>query len=163
MKRVNQIRKHPLYIKTAEALAVQERDREFCGHLLTHCLDVARIAYIWNLEEHLGYEKEWIYAAALLHDLGREMQNRTGLSHEQGSALLAEKILPDCGFDPEETRKIMDAILAHRSKAKEESRTEGSLGRLLYLADKKSRNCFDCPAEPGCNWDSQKKNREIQI
>ena len=33
---------------------------------------------------------------------------------------------------------------------------------LIYRADKKSRNCFSCKAEPECYWSSAKKNMTIQ-
>ena len=48
-----------------------EHDREFCCHQITHLLDVARIAYIKNLEAGLGIDKELIYTAAILHDIGK--------------------------------------------------------------------------------------------
>ena len=36
--------------------------------------NVARLMYIYALEEHLELPKELIYAAALLHDIGRAQQ-----------------------------------------------------------------------------------------
>ena len=44
-------------------------------------MDVARIAYIENLEAQLGLEKEDIYIAALLHDLGRVDEYESGIGH----------------------------------------------------------------------------------
>ena len=74
MERVNGILKDPLYRTCLSKIALFERDRIFCGHDMAHFLDVARLAYIFNLEENLGIEKEEIYTAALLHDVGRFVQ-----------------------------------------------------------------------------------------
>ena len=76
-----------------EQIRVLEQDRIFCRHDTTHFLDVARIAYIENLENGLGLAKEEIYAAALLHDIGRHLQYTRGIPHEQASAMEAEGIL----------------------------------------------------------------------
>ena len=63
MERVNGILKDPLYRTCLSKIALFERDRIFCGHDMAHFLDVARLAYIFNLEENLGIEKEEIYTA----------------------------------------------------------------------------------------------------
>ena len=44
-----------------------------------HLLDVARLAWIFNLEANQEISKERIYAAALLHDIGRHIQYETEL------------------------------------------------------------------------------------
>lgn len=41
---------------------------------MEHFLDVARLMYIYNLEDQAGFSKEMIYAAGLLHDIGRYEQ-----------------------------------------------------------------------------------------
>lgn len=41
---------------------------------MSHLLDVARIAYIRNLEKGYGFRKDVIYAAAVLHDIGKALQ-----------------------------------------------------------------------------------------
>ena len=51
-----------------------EADRRFCRHSMVHFLDVARIGTIIALEEGLKINREWIYAAALLHDCGKHEQ-----------------------------------------------------------------------------------------
>ncbi len=93
MKRVNAIWEHPVFQAYYKRLQELEADRIFCRHQLEHLLDTARIAYIQNLEEHLGLEKEWIYAASLLHDVGKCCQYEEGIPHEVASAQIAEKIL----------------------------------------------------------------------
>ena len=68
MERINKISEHPLWKLNMTQLKEAERDRIFCKHGIEHLLDVARIAYIENLEQNCGVSKEGIYAAALLHD-----------------------------------------------------------------------------------------------
>ena len=71
MERVNRILRHPRYADCLKQVRDCETGRIFCRHQMEHFLDVARIAYILNLEEGRGLAKDMIYAAALLHDCGR--------------------------------------------------------------------------------------------
>lgn len=137
-----------------------EVDRPFCHHDMVHFMDVARIGWIINLEEGHGIEKEWIYAAALLHDIGRHDQYADGTPHEQAGARRAPQILRECGFDDKETDVIISAIASHRDK---EVASEASLRGILYRADKLSRACFACKAEKECNWKNDKKNLHIKV
>lgn len=162
MKEIEAIRNHPLYVKYYKKLKKAERDRIFCRHQMSHYLNVARIAYIYNLEQSLGFRKEVIYAAAILHDIGKYKQYKKKVPHEIASAEMAEKILgeiPEEYFTEDERQQIIEAVLEHR-KMKEDM-TE--LGRLLYISDKKSRACFMCAAEKECDWSSEKKNMELDI
>ena len=54
MERLNTVLRHPLYQQYYKELREEERDRIFCCHQMEHLLDVARIAYIRNLENNLG-------------------------------------------------------------------------------------------------------------
>lgn len=155
MDRINQICAHPRWKECVEIIRVLEQDRIFCRHDTTHFLDVARIAYIENLENGLGLAKEEIYAAALLHDIGRHLQYTKGIPHEQASAMEAEGILKDCGFAKEERERILGAILQHRAQ---ETGTADGLAGLIYRADKTSRACLFCAACQECNWSAEKKN-----
>lgn len=155
MERADRICRHPLWRDSMEQIRVLERDRVFCRHDTVHCLDVARLAYIEALEQGLTVPKELIYAAALLHDIGRHLQYREGIPHDQGSAGIAETVLTDCGFTPEERTEVRTAILGHRDRETGERR---DLAGLLYRADKASRNCLFCEAEAACNWSPEKKN-----
>lgn len=160
MERINEILEHPLWKLHTAQLKEAEQDRIFCKHGLEHLLDVARIAYIENLEQHCGISKERIYAAALLHDIGRFLQYSKGISHEEAGAELAEEILKDCGFEQEEQKEILSAIASHRNV---ETRQEQSLAGLIYRADKQSRICKVCPALSECNWSEDKKNYRLKI
>lgn len=158
MERVNRILRHPLWRGALARIAELEKDRIYCGHDLDHMLHVARLAYIESLERGLSLSKALIYAAALLHDVGRGLEYEAGIPHEEASRAMAETILPECGFCPEEAEQIMQAISAHR---KGEKIMDGLAG-LLYRADKASRNCYLCKAaDRGCNWSAAEKNRGI--
>lgn len=74
MDRVNRIWRHPVYQEHYKKIQELESERIFCRHTPEHFLDVARLMYIYALEEHLELPKELIYAAALLHDIGRAQQ-----------------------------------------------------------------------------------------
>ena len=74
MERVNRILNHPVFLEKLAKNQAAEADRRFCRHGMEHFLDVARIGMILNLQENLQIEQEWIYGAALLHDIGKHMQ-----------------------------------------------------------------------------------------
>lgn len=165
--RIEAIRRHPIFQEYYKKLELAEHDRKFCRHQMNHLLDVARIAYIQNLEQELGFSKEVIYAAALLHDIGKARQYEEGIPHEIASADLAAVILREVssqegntvGFSAEEQQEILRAIRGHRKYRKEMT----GLERLLYISDKKSRQCYACPVEKECNWSLEKKNMEIEL
>ena len=93
MKRVNAILKAPLYRRCYARLEELEKERIFYCHQMPHLLDVARIAYILNIEQNLGLEKEVIYAASILHDIGKYAQYEDGTPHEQSGEKIASEIL----------------------------------------------------------------------
>ena len=159
MDRIDKILKHDLFILCLNKNQAAEKDRIFCRHDMTHFLDVARIGRIINAEEGLGIDAELIYAAALLHDIGKHLQYEEGVPHELASAQLASGILQDCGFDGKEADIIIDAIRGHRD---EKSADEKNLKGILYRADKMSRACFCCPVESDCNWKDGKKNFRLR-
>lgn len=149
-----------------------EEGRKFCCHTMEHFIDVARIAWILNLEQNLDVRKPVIYGMALLHDIGKYRQYEEGYPHEKASAEITEIIfqeLPKDSFTKQEENAILHAIQNHRVKSKgcinnEEKRSlPETLEWLLYTADKKSRACYNCMAEPECNWTIEKKNMEIEI
>lgn len=160
MERVNKIINHKIYKQEMEKIKYFERERIYCKHGLEHQLEVARMAYILTLEEQSGIDKELIYATALLHDIGRGVQYETKESHEKISVLLAEKILPECGFSENEMRDILYAIESHREKDKN---VLNGLAKVIYEADKKSRNCFSCESAHTCYWSTDKKNKKLEL
>jgi len=162
MKAIEEIRNHPLYVEYYQKIEQEEKGRIFCCHQMGHLLDVARIAYIENLEQKLDIRKEVIYAAALLHDIGKYRQYAKGIPHEKASAEIAEVILREIAedaFSETEKASILRAILGHR-RLREDMET---LERLIYTSDKQSRNCFDCKAQKECDWDADKKNFHLCV
>ena len=157
MKRVNEILSHPLFLEHMAENCKSETDRQFCKHDLTHALDVARIAYIHNLEAELGFPKEQIYAAALLHDITKWKQHIDGTPHNESALQSAGQILADCGFSQAEIGAICEAIFHHRTPVADSK----SLPYLLYFADKLSRPCYACTASDACNWSAEKRNQGI--
>lgn len=160
MNRINKIISHPLYLEHLQKIARWEENREFCRHDTVHFMDVARIAMILNVQDGYNIEKECIYGAALLHDIGRWQQYETGICHARASAELAPVILEDCGFSAAESAEIRSAISTHRQ---ENVKDEKNLNGLLYRADKLSRPCYFCQQEKNCNWKEGRKNLEILV
>ncbi|MBQ0000009.1 MAG: HD domain-containing protein [Clostridiales bacterium] len=167
MERVNRILNHPIYQKEFRELQEAERERIFCNHTMEHFLDVARLMYIYSLEDGAPLSKELLYAAALLHDIGRNEQYQKGTPHEISGARLAGEILADCDFGEDEIDLIRFAIGNHRGSKGTGAEAAGDdrrelLSAYLYRADKRSRNCFSCKAEKECNWAAEKKNLTVQ-
>lgn len=166
MERINRILAHPLYREYYGKLEKLEKERPFCRHQMGHLLDVARIAYIRSLEQGMGLDKEIIYAAAVLHDIGKSLQYEEKIPHETAGAEIAEKILDSLTgrtgeplFSEKEREAILAAVRGHRKLRQDAEPLE----KLLYESDKASRMCFACQAEPECDWSEEKKNREIRI
>lgn len=158
MDRIDQIIYNQKYKEYRIRIEKWEKDRIFCHHDTNHFLSVARIAWILNLEEQLHMEKEYIYAAALLHDIGRFKQYEDGSDHAVVSSELAVDILSETGFSETENKLICDAIASHRIK---EVADERNLKGILYRADKLSRDCYFCKASDQCDWKNDKKNESL--
>lgn len=159
MDRRNQIYNHKLYQEYLKKNEVAEADRRFCHHDMVHFLDVARLAMIMKHQQDINVSEDLIYAAALLHDIGRWQQYEDKIPHEQASARLAPTILRECGFDAGEEEMVIEAVSNHRNS---EVKDAMDLNGLLYRADKMSRSCFACKTEADCNWKNDKKNYYIQ-
>lgn len=156
LDRINKILQHEKFIMYVKKIEELERERIFCKHNIAHFIDVARIGYILNLEGALNIDKETIYAAGLLHDIGRWKEYQEGADHALASKELAVSILEDCNFILEETEIICEAIGYHRIKEGHQSQ----LSSILYKADKLSRPCTHCQSINQCK---RFKNSEIPI
>ena len=109
-----------------------------------------------NLEQGLGFSKELLYAAAILHDITKWKQYRDGVPHNESAILPARNILHDCEFTDEEVTVICHAILHHRDGAPDDPFSD-----LLFRADKLSRACYVCTAAEDCHWDANRKNKVL--
>lgn len=159
MKRITKLYEHPYYQECLKRIEKEEKERDFCRHDMHHFLDVARLAYIFSMERGYDVSKEQIYAAALLHDIGKWQQYKGGIPHEMASASIAEGLLEETGFTGEEKESIIEAILEHRKKSLKKT---SFLSEILYDADKASRSCFLCKVKAKCNWETEKKNSGIR-
>lgn len=156
MERIERLLQDKRFQHGLQRVTQLEQQRIFCCHGLDHLLDVARIAWIMVLEQQLPLEKDVVYGAALLHDLGRYRQYEEGVAHHQASAELAAAILPDAGYSAAETAAIVQAIVQHGAQPQQDL-----LAQVLYQADKLSRNCFQCGAQAQCKWLPEKRNKTI--
>ena len=155
MNKYNEIIENKKYIEYLKELEVLEETREFCRHNISHFLDVARITYIKVLENNLSYSKDVIYAISLLHDIGRIMEYKENIPHNEASTIMAKDILSETSYTEKEIEEIIKAIENHRKESMDE------LSKLIYSSDKESRNCFLCRAESKCYWNKEKKNFKI--
>ena len=129
MERVWKIYSHPRYQECLGKNQAAEEGRSLCRHNLQHFLDVARLAYIFSMERKYQVKKEFIYASALLHDIGKWRQYTEKIPHEKASAQIAEEILEDAGFGQKERGCILQAILNHRKEERADR-----LSEILYLS-----------------------------
>ncbi len=163
MPRIDAIWHDAIYQRHLRRLAEFERERVYCRHNLTHLLDVARIMWMRCLEGRLDLGRELVYAAALLHDIGKDEQCETGIPHDVVGARVAREVLEalpaELSFSAAEVDEICAAIAGHRRLR------EGAhpLERLLFEADKASRACYACAAAETCNWSDDKKNLAIRV
>ena len=140
-----------------------EKDRIFCGHGIEHLLAVARIAWIRNLEEDLGLNRESIYLSALLHDLGRIDEYERGSPHDEAGRERAQYFLDKLEVPGTEQEKVLRAVGEHRRKGSSaEVYAKESLAEILAWADKASRNCGFCHAYEECKWSREEKSRRLQ-
>lgn len=156
MKRLMCIFNDEKYAQYLNAITESEKHRVFCKHHLQHFLDVARISYILNLEENLGFDKEIIYVTSFLHDIGRAKKEHEHRGHDELSWEIADQLLKNYDFSFEEIQLIKEGIIGHR---KEET---SNFSNLIYRADKLSRGCYECSAAKECYWPEEKKNKEIK-
>ena len=157
--RYENILKNTTFVDLINKIEKSEENRFFCHHGMEHIISVARIAYIISLENNYNISKDIIYAAALLHDIGRYEEYESGISHNMAGAEIACKILAQCGYNSNEISEITAAIRTHRYDESDD--LISLLEKIICKADKLSRNCFTCNAYNECNWDKQKKNETL--
>lgn len=161
MPRVDALWSHPRFQELLGAVENAEVQRPWCKHGLAHLLDVARLMWIAALEHNVPLPRDVVYAAALLHDIGRAAQYATGEDHHLASSRIADEILGTVedgyAFSVEEQQMILAAVASHGRAG-----CAGDLERLLYAADKASRACFACTARATCTWPKEKKNLAVR-
>lgn len=163
MQYVERILQNERFRREMESLGRAEEKRIYCRHDMEHLLAVARIAALLSEDEGLHIRRGLIYAAALLHDIGRGMEYREGVPHEEASVMLAKDILRAVGYPEADMQEVLAAIASHRGSNQEKQKTDTPLAKLLRRADRLSRNCFCCRAGASCNWDAGRRNRTVVI
>lgn len=157
--RVNLILKNKDFIENYNQIVEFEKDRLFCKHDMEHLLNVARIMVIKDSESSkVALNKDIIYATAILHDIGRSIEYKSGVNHNVSGGILAKEILRESNFDDKEILLITSVIINHN-----EDEITSYLSSLLHYADKQSRNCFICNSRELCKWSEEKKNKGIEI
>lgn len=102
------------------------------AHSFSHVERVYAIAR--DLGEKLGANMRILGAAALLHDIGRPKEEKTGKSHAILSGEMSREFLRDSGYEKDEIAEVIDAIRTHRFS---ENIEPNSLeGEILSDADK---------------------------
>ena len=172
MPRVDAIWANPLFQENLAAIEAAEAQRAYCRHGSSHLLDVARVAWIINLEDSFGLARDVVYAAALLHDIGRAAEYSEGISHDEAGAEIARRILGtvvlEQRFSSAEADAIVEAVRGHRADdvdavPRELSSLSSRLVRVIAEADHRSRPCFACASRATCYWSEEKKNMAVRI
>ena len=162
MIKIQKIIEHEKYQEYLSDIAAIEQGRKFCTHTLEHFLDVARIGYILWLEhivcaqtaseetqtevmESIQGAKRHIYAASLLHDIGKFRQYVYHENHAVAGAVLAEQILIDVDFCANDRAVILDAIRNHNRCT-----SSNMLMQVIQQADRLSRKCYQCQMQQAC-------------
>lgn len=158
MERIQPIVQHPRFQDWLRQMDALEAERIYCRHGLPHLLDVARIAALLAVERGASYPRDMIYAAALLHDLGRLAQYTSGIPHAQAGVPMAQTLLHETAFTAQEQEEILRAVSFHRT-----GDTSDSLAQIIFEADHASRMCFACDAADTCYWSAQRRNQTVLL
>ena len=118
LPRVDALVRSAAFRRALAAIEDAERERPWCRHGLAHLLDVARIAWIDALEHGLPLSKDVVYAAALLHDIGRAAQYACGEPHDAAGSRMAAEMLDELPaalrYAADERACIVAAVAGHR-------------------------------------------------
>lgn len=115
-------------------ISIEEARHYYTEHDSAHAFD--HVLRVLALAEHIaqaeGADLEIVRTAALLHDIGRAEESRTGLDHALIGAEQAREILR--GHPPDRVEAVVEAIATHRFRA---DRPPQSLeAKVLFDADK---------------------------
>lgn len=173
MKYTDYILNHPEFIRIQKKISELETDRIYCHHELAHALDVARMAWIYYLEDFCASEKslsdrdqlesrrDIVYVCALLHDIGRAAQYETGIHHSLSGVKAARAILSDIGFPQDQAEIVLSVISDHHTAECGGGLTDWGLEKYIHRADHDCRLCFLCQAADTCKWSEQARNNTI--
>ena len=83
----------PLFQENLAAIEAAEAQRVYYRHGLSHLLDVRVRRGLLTSKAALASRGCWVYAAALLHDIGRAAEYSEGISHDVAGVEIARRIL----------------------------------------------------------------------
>ncbi|MFW9974356.1 MAG: HD domain-containing protein [Candidatus Thorarchaeota archaeon] len=95
-----------------------------------HTLDHTRRVFALSIRigKRMGANLKILGAAALLHDIGRQEEAITGISHSISSGDMSQEVLIRAGFIKSEIENVIDAIRTHRfSEMIEPNSLEGKI------------------------------------
>lgn len=167
MKRIGLLLQDSLYNEYLQRNVLEEMEHQFCRHDINHLFAVAQMTFSLMLNNNDGEifleetgtdsqaaAKEVIYAAGLLHDIGKWKEYRDGEDSAACSARLSRAILPRALFTPDEIAIICRAIGEQRNISKDMS----LLGEKLYRGNNLARINSECRCNEEC---PRAGNREI--
>ena len=101
-----------------------------------HAFDHIKRVYALSVKigKEMGANLKILGAAALLHDIGRQKETETGISHSILSGEMSQTILVELEYDTDEINCVVDAIRTHRFS--EGIKPNSLEGRILSDADK---------------------------
>ena len=115
-----------------------EREAERCMQGAKPAHDFDHVKRVLRLAERIGKAEkgdlEILRAAALLHDIGRVEEEKTGKCHAENGASMARKILIDCGFQAGKMEAVLHCIESHRFRGN--LRPRSLEAKILFDADK---------------------------
>lgn len=162
MNRIHALQADERFLALLNQIEEAEKDRIFCRHGLSHLLDTARIAWIDALEKGLSLDKASVYAAALLHDLGRAPEFGPAADHDTAALEDCRQILSRAGFAPKAAAEILCAVRDHGDKRTPDAMLP-PLSAVIRRADGLSRPCWKCAAAEECYWSATRRNGHIII
>jgi uncharacterized protein len=107
-------------------------DSEHGAHTYDHTKRVYMTAT--NIGEQLGANLRILGVAALLHDVGRPYEAKTGISHANQSVEMSRTLLKDLGYRETEIEQVIQVIRTHRFS--ENIQPTSLEGEILSDADK---------------------------
>jgi uncharacterized protein len=122
-KKPNDIKTPGNGVESGEWQVIREIEAFARGHLgaMSHGFDHTRRVY--NLALVIGTAEKAdlrvLLAAALLHDIGRDIEEHIGADHAETSAYFAKDFLKSIDFEPDRIRRVLDAIKQHRFSSPE--------------------------------------------
>jgi uncharacterized protein len=102
------------------------------AHTLDHTIRVYSLSM--QLSEGLQVNMRVLEAAALLHDVGRQREAESNISHSILSGIMSQECLRDLEYTKEEMEEVVDAIRTHRYS--ENIEPNSIEGQILSDADK---------------------------